>query len=391
MTARLRANRPLRYRLAVGLVLLFAVVDGVLRHRARLATVHGAAVVAVFAVFAASVLAVPRPPTSARLLALLAACAVALQLLAPATGVSLLLFMVAALIGGALPRSRLALSAVVGAVVSIALVLVRSPHASFPDVFSAGFSVAAAMLLTNTLYDLRRSRDERERLYGELQDAYAELRRYAERVEELTVLQERTRLARELHDTLGHALTTLTVHLEAIGRAARSRPESLEPLLEDTRGLTRRAMADLRESLAGLREDAPERPVDARLAELAERAAARAGWRLEVRAEPVKLPPTTAHALLRIAREALANAERHAAARKVGVTLRSAGEALELAVEDDGAGFDPAAVPDGHFGLRGMRERAAQHGARLSVASAPGRGTRITVRLPVAAAGRVEG
>ena len=99
---------------------------------------------------------------------------------------------------------------------------------------------------------------------------------------------------------------------------------------------------------------------------------------------PVPLAPIAENQLLRIGQEAIANAVRHAAPRRVEVRLVFAARQVELAVTDDGCGFDPAQVTDSsrHFGLVGLRERAAQIGAQLELTSATGRGTQVRVVVP---------
>jgi protein-histidine pros-kinase len=141
-------------------------------------------------------------------------------------------------------------------------------------------------------------------------------------------------------------------------------------------------MTELRESLADLRGDPASRPLVERLRAPAEAAAARAGWKLELELDRVDVAPEAEHALVRIAREALANAERHAAACHVTLALRSVAERIELLVADDGAGFEPTTVGGSHFGLRGMRERAALLGATLEVRTGPGLGTEVRLRTP---------
>jgi len=313
------------------------------------------------------------------------ACVVALQAVAPQGSFSLLLYIAAAGVGAVTPRRQVWRS-VAGTIVAVAvLTLLARSATNLSDVLTIAFSLAVSVGLTNTLVDLRRNRDERERLYDELARAHEELRRYALQAEELAEFHERSRLARELHDTLGHALTTLTVQLEAIERAARSRPADLPALLEDARGLSRRAMTDLRESLADLRGAPGDRPLAERLRAAAEAAAARGGWRLDLDLNAVELPHEAQHALLRVAREALANIERHARARHVTLALRPTPQGVELAVTDDGTGFDPTLIAAGHFGLRGIRERAALLDASLDVRSAPGAGTDLHLTVPPAA------
>lgn len=377
-----------RLRLAhvvIGSLLAISIAHAAVRHVFDLSRIQGVAALVLVAATAALALAAPSLRRRSHRTAVVAtgvACVVALQAIAPQGSFSLLLYVAAAGVGAVTPRRRVWRS-VTGSIVAVAvLALLARPVHSLSDVLTIAFSLAVSVGLTNTLVDLRRSRDERERLYDELSRAHEKLRRYALQAEELAELRERSRLARELHDTLGHALTTLTVQLEAIERAVRSRPAILPPLLEDARGLSRRAMTDLRESLTDLRGAPGDRPLAERLRATAEAAAARGGWKLDLDLNAVELPHEVQHALLRVAREALVNVERHASARHVTLALRPTTRGIELAVTDDGAGFDPGGVDAGHFGLRGMRERAALLDGSLEVRSAPGGGTDLHLTVP---------
>jgi NarL family two-component system sensor histidine kinase YdfH len=100
-------------------------------------------------------------------------------------------------------------------------------------------------------------------------------------------------------------------------------------------------------------------------------------------AVPAPLPEAVREHALRGVADGLSNVARHARARQAWVCLAQRDNALEVAVRDDGAGFDPEAVPAGHYGLLGLRERARLAGGTLEVASAPGAGTRVTLRVPM--------
>lgn len=380
-------ERRLGFYLVVGSLVGFSTVAWLVAHAGAWTRPRNLAVGALLVLAAAVSLTLPRRRGQGLRMVALVVLALALQLLEPHGHLLLLLSVAAASVGAWVRPERVAptVAAAIGtaALVTWAQARLGGGPLTLTGLFVAAFAVATPLLFTHTMVTLRRGRDETARLYRELELAHAELRRYAAQAEELATLRERARLARELHDTLGHALTTLTVQLEAIGRTARARPERLEPLLEDARTLSRRAMTDLRESLGDLRREAQPRSLAEALRGAAEDAAARAGWRLELELAPVELPPTTAHAVLRVAREALANAERHARAATVRLSLERRDDGVELELQDDGVGFDPAAPGGDRYGVRGMRERAALLGARLELTSAPGRGTRVRLRLPL--------
>jgi signal transduction histidine kinase len=218
-----------------------------------------------------------------------------------------------------------------------------------------------------------------------LAQANARLVHYSAAIEQLTLSHERNRLARELHDTLAHSLSEIAVQLEALNTIWRKDPVRAQQILDQTLAATRGGLQEARRAIQALRA-APLEDLGLALAvrELAESAAARAMLTMDVRApeEINGLPPEVEQCVYRVAQEAVANAVEHSQAKHLRVELERTGGCLMLTVSDDGCGFDPADAPaNGHFGLRGMRERAEMIGAALSIQSAPGQGT--TIRLSV--------
>lgn len=234
---------------------------------------------------------------------------------------------------------------------------------------------------------LFRERAERERLIAELRQAKAGLERAALQTEELAVLRERTRLAREMHDSLGHALVVVNVQLEAAQRLYARDPARGDAELEATRALVREAMGELRRSLANLRaESFDAQNLPAALQRIADEVRTRG--RLTVTCQlPARLDaldPEAGAALWRVAREALANVERHASASSATLALAAEPGALVLRVADNGAGIQPQQLArNGHYGITGMRERLAALGGTLTIASPPGGGTLVEARVPV--------
>jgi signal transduction histidine kinase/ligand-binding sensor domain-containing protein len=201
------------------------------------------------------------------------------------------------------------------------------------------------------------------------------------------VLAERTRIARELHDTLLQGLSGVTMQLQALWTRlpASKEKQFLADIIQDAG----RCSTEARQSLWGLRRGGtPVLEFRDKLAVLARQAAAGHSVCLELRLEPVPLNhmPDTEYQLLRIAQEAISNALAHAGARTLEVELLIEGGLLRLSIADDGSGFSSGVdAPFGHFGLTGMRERAAEIGATLSVESSPASGTRVQIELPMSA------
>lgn len=219
------------------------------------------------------------------------------------------------------------------------------------------------------------------RLGQDLARANQQLAQHARQAEELATLRERARLARELHDTLGHALTTITVQLEAGERLLEKNPHKARILLEHSRELSRSATLELRASLAELRGS--EQMVLREQLESLAAAGEAGGPQVTVELAEVRLAPQQEHALARVAREALHNARRHAHAQRIQVSLEAQSGVAVLRVSDNGIGFDLTRVPSGHYGLSGMQERLLLLGGRLEVHSWPGGGTMVTATLPL--------
>jgi signal transduction histidine kinase len=197
------------------------------------------------------------------------------------------------------------------------------------------------------------------------------------------ILAERGRIARELHDTLIQGFAGITMGMQAL--ASRLPPSGTRRTLEDIVADAGLSLREARRSLAGLRSR-PDHPsgLGASLAEAARQLTEAQDLRLKLSLndERPDLPADVAYNLLRIAQEAMLNAVQHSGARTLNVTLDSTRTRLRLLVDDDGAGFDDEGeAPIGHYGLVGMKERAAQIGARFELTSEPGRGTSVLVLL----------
>jgi signal transduction histidine kinase len=202
---------------------------------------------------------------------------------------------------------------------------------------------------------------------------------------------ERARLARELHDGPVQGLIALGQRVEMAQRAAeRGETDQAQVLLGEARAAQHATVEELRRIIGALRpvylEDLGFLPA---LEMLVQQAAARSTVRIRLEREgaPCRFAPDVELAAYRSAQEALSNALQHAQAQNVVVRIRCAADGLTLSVSDDGAGFDLPQRPDlltqaGHFGLVGLRERAAQLGGDFQVRTVPGAGTQITVCLP---------
>lgn len=204
----------------------------------------------------------------------------------------------------------------------------------------------------------------------------------------LATLQERERLARELHDSAGQILAYVGLQAEAIGKYVRDGDTAAaDAQLRQLAAAAQGAHVDVRESILSLKTAAAEnQPFAAVLGRYLDTYAARYDVHIDLAvadglADP--FAPETSVQVLRVVQEALTNAHKHGHAGQVYVSLGRRNGAARLVVADDGRGFDTAAVGEGHYGLAIMRERMAQVGGRLAIESRPGAGTRIVLDAPI--------
>jgi signal transduction histidine kinase len=210
----------------------------------------------------------------------------------------------------------------------------------------------------------------------------------ARRNEGERALLERRRIARDLHDSVSQALFSALLHVRTAQKAV-AREEEPEPALTQALGataeLTRSAQTEMRALIFQLSRDADVHGLVGALRRHAFRLGDRDGLPVDVQApaQRLALAPAVESQLFGIAREALANVVKHAGASAAWVHVDAAPGAVVLEVGDDGCGFDATAQQPGHFGLESMRGRAAEVGASLTIDSAPGAGTVVTVRAPI--------
>lgn len=276
-------------------------------------------------------------------------------------------------------------------------------------IISMGLGMLSSGYMAYLQGRLMRERIEREHVFSSLEDAHRQLGEAhrqlelsAEREAEFAVFAERARLAREMHDTIGHALVLAAVKLEAAQRLRAVNPERADHEIEVTKEVVRSTMSEMRATLANLRAPINEQaPIGEMLARRAREAGERAGFHVTYQLAPdlCELPAQAREALYRIGTEALTNIEKHARAREVSISLAQQGDAISLRIEDDGIGLpipvaagkhtgrleanQPSSQP-GHYGITGMRERAEALGGHLTLTSHPNKGTLVEVCIPVA-------
>ena len=291
--------------------------------------------------------------------------------------------------------------------------VVAKPSWLTPRHLSIILGIALAVIIAATSWIIMVSRrnsalrhliHERELDQMELQKAHDTLEwRVKERTQQLkfqitarkeaevqfkAVLTERTRLAKELHDTLEQTLTGITLQLNTVAKLFEQNPPAASHHLGLVRNMVRMSRVDLRRSIWDLRSrELEEFDLSRALSVSATQIAESAGIhvQIETSGQVRPLPEVIEENLLRIGQEAVTNAVKHSGAGLVKIALEFGITSVVLSVQDDGTGFTPGncvGPNDGHFGLLGMSERAKRLGGQLVITSSPGKGTLIRAELP---------
>ncbi|MBE9065988.1 sensor histidine kinase [Leptolyngbya cf. ectocarpi LEGE 11479] len=190
---------------------------------------------------------------------------------------------------------------------------------------------------------------------------------------------ERTRIARDIHDSLGHTLTSLDVQLELAQRLYAQRSEKVQQALDTSKLLASQSVQEVRRAVTTMRADTFN--LNAALMQLIESFASVSSIMIKSKIDLPQLPLQTNHQLYCVVKEGLENIRKHSQAQVIHVRGQASADAVTLVLEDDGIGFDRAKPMQG-FGLRGMQERVQLIGGAMRLDSAPGQGTCIQIRVP---------
>ncbi len=253
---------------------------------------------------------------------------------------------------------------------------------SIGEVFFIAFLVLDLQNVLDESYRMKQLNRELTESRDKLAVANVQLQIYSERAEETAKIKERNRLAREIHDTVGHCLTGISLGLAAAEELVRKAPELVAEQLERLSELARRGLVDIRRSLKELRPDMLDRgSLSAALTQLAEEINGCSNRRIDLRIEgPVDgLSPSLEETVYRVVQESVTNAVRHGDAEHIRVRLDSSEEALTMTISDDGRGCP--VVSEG-FGLHYMRERVMDHQGFLEIDTRPGEGLTVSVYIP---------
>lgn len=246
------------------------------------------------------------------------------------------------------------------------------PSYATPFIFTVIFSVVTRQAVAAKL--------QAEQLSDELALANEQLQLHAAQAGEVATARERNRLAREIHDGIGHYLTTINVQLEAAQAVLTSQPEQARGALDKATRLSREALDEVRRSVGALRADVPRASLAENLRALADNVGVRVV--LHWHGTPRPLVPAVELTLYRAAQEALTNVARHAAATEADLTVDfTRADRVQLRVSDNGHGAPTGAKPRG-YGLAGMRERVQLLGGTVAFGNAPSGGFAVAVELP---------
>ncbi len=251
------------------------------------------------------------------------------------------------------------------------------------DEFRWGFVVMFGGILLSLQLLLDRMLAEKQ-AKEELAIANQRIRNYAFKAEELATLQERNRIAREIHDSLGHSLTTLNLYLEMSIKLAHIHPERSHEVLAEAKRLGSIALQDVRQSVSALRS-APLQGQNLpqaihKLVDEFDRAN-----QMSCRCEldlPPQISPEIATAIYRIVQEGLTNISKYANASAASIEITTTQASICLRIVDNGGGFDPAHNATG-FGLQGMQERVRALQGKFTIVSAPQQGCQIEATIPL--------
>ena len=247
---------------------------------------------------------------------------------------------------------------------------------------SVGTGVVFVVVFTQVALNEHRARAEGERLAIELREANQKLREYASQIEELATTRERNRIAREIHDGVGHYLTVINMQIQAARAVKADDPVRADEALGKAGAMTQEALTDIRRSMATLRSSPTDnKPLTDTLRSLAdERQASGIQTTFTIEGPAHPLAPQAELTLYRALQEALTNVQKHAHASAVAVTLDYRDPAaVTLTVRDNGTGSDQ---PEGGFGLLGVRERTHLLNGVVTVTSAQGAGFELKVEIP---------
>lgn len=247
-----------------------------------------------------------------------------------------------------------------------------------------GLTLIFALMLINALLAERQSREKLEKVYQELEMTHQQLHQYALRIEDQATLQERNRIAREIHDGLGHTLTAQTIQINNALIFWQTKSEQALIAIKQAKQLGAEALLEVRKSVSVLRSNPLqgkllESAIDNLLQDFKQNTEIAVSTNIHL---PQSLPSEVNTTLYRIIQESLTNIYKHAQATEVNIELSQQLGAIRLMIEDNGKGFDPTQNTTG-FGLQGMKERTSALCGQFILDSQLDKGCRLVISIPI--------
>lgn len=264
--------------------------------------------------------------------------------------------------------------------------LVQNPgQASLGPLIVGTIPMVIFVVIYVTLYMRQNeAREQAQSLAAELEKANRQLSEYAAQVEDLTITNERQRIARELHDTLSQGLAGLILQLEAADiHLSKNNHDKARTIVTNAMAQARLTLADARHAIDDLRQSSTDDLHSALQIEIS-RFTHATGIPILFHSDPTPpLPDPLKETLLRAVGEALTNIANHANAQNVEINIRKQEQSLLVTIQDDGKGFDLSAIPSGHYGILGIQERVRLLNGSFDIQSGKGSGTTLRVEIPL--------
>ena len=313
--------------------------------------------------------------------------ALVISLMANNLGMIFALFM--ALLGEAVGVYGLNRRGLLAGVYYLVLLAVTLVQLSGWDSTAWGFlgiiPMALFVVIYVTLYMRQvEARERAQSLTDELEKANRQLSEYAAQVEDLSIANERQRMARELHDTLSQGLAGLILQLEAAdAHLTNNRNDKAQSIINNTMDQARDTLADARRAIDDLRQPSLD-DLDSALRREVDRFTEATSIPIHFHADQTPpLPDAVTETLIRAVAEALTNIANHAQAQSVEVNIRMKDKSLLVTIQDDGRGFDAGSIPSGHYGILGIKERLRLVNGSFEVQSENGKGTTLKIQVPL--------
>jgi signal transduction histidine kinase len=251
------------------------------------------------------------------------------------------------------------------------------------EVLMFGLGLALVLHLANTVLSERMLKHRLESAFTELSDTCEQLHESAFQIEEMAAIKERNNIAREIHDSLGHALTTLNLQLQMAIRYWSIELEVAKEAVQNAQALGDLAMEEVRRSVGALHDGIPEIPLNERILTLADNFQRNTGIGVNLQQADLTFSSQPVRkTVYRILQEALTNISKHSEATEVSIEVSSTQQELFLRIQDNGQGFNIEEITPG-LGLKSMRDRTNGFGGSFQLSSSHGLGCQISVDLPL--------